>query len=363
MIQIHKTLEEFEIFADILDYDPATSLFFDIETTGFSPESSMVFLIGSIYYTEQGWQLAQYMAENADEEKELLSAFFSLAARYKTILHFNGATFDIPYLIQKADQYCLIHNLASVNSIDLYQRFRPLKKIFSLERMNQTSLELFLQYKREDQLTGKHMIDLFHKYTLSGESGLSSLLLLHNHDDLLGMTQLLRLSTYLTLSDRITNLSVKKADEEITSKNQQQLLEIEFQLSTSLPVPIERTIDEFYSLSIQNCYGKLLIPIYYDELYFFFPDYKNYYYLPLEDQAIHKSIGSFVDKEHRTNARPQNCYTRKASIFLPQPDHIFAPEFRRSYKDKQLYFEYSDTLLSESSRFMLYVKEILKKLI
>ena len=31
----------------------------------------------------------------------------------------------------------------------------------------------------------------------------------------------------------------------------------------------------------------------------FLSDYKDYYYLPFEDRAVHKSIGSCVDKDAR----------------------------------------------------------------
>lgn len=35
----------------------------------------------------------------------------------------------------------------------------------------------------------------------------------------------------------------------------------------------------------------------------FYSDYKNYYYLPKEDMAIHKSVAAYVDHEYRENAR------------------------------------------------------------
>ena len=50
---------------------------------------------------------------------------------------------------------------------------------------------------------------------------------------------------------------------------------------------------------------------------YFYPDYKNYSYLPDEDYAIHKSCAIYVDKAHRVPARPETCYTRKTGEFLP----------------------------------------------
>ncbi|MDD6037929.1 MAG: hypothetical protein PUD20_03895 [bacterium] len=54
---------------------------------------------------------------------------------------------------------------------------------------------------------------------------------------------------------------------------------------------------------------RLRIPMYQGMVRMYFSDYKNYYYLPLEDQAIHKSVAQYVDKEHRQKATPENCYT------------------------------------------------------
>ena len=35
----------------------------------------------------------------------------------------------------------------------------------------------------------------------------------------------------------------------------------------------------------------------------------EYYYLPEEDSAVHKSVGIYVDKSRRKAATPQTCYT------------------------------------------------------
>ena len=47
-------------------------LFFDIETTGLSPEHAEVFLIGALRLSESGAELHQFFAETQSEEKEIL---------------------------------------------------------------------------------------------------------------------------------------------------------------------------------------------------------------------------------------------------------------------------------------------------
>ena len=71
-------------------------LFFDIETTGFSGDTSNLYLIGCTYFQEGSWNLIQWFADTAAAEPELLDSFFSFLENYKILIHFNGDGFDIP---------------------------------------------------------------------------------------------------------------------------------------------------------------------------------------------------------------------------------------------------------------------------
>ena len=75
-------------------------------------------------------------------------------------------------------------------------------------------------------------------------------------------------------------------------------------------------------------------------LKYFYPNYKDYYYLIYEDQAIHKSVGEFVDKGARVKATKETCYTKKSGSFLPQPSSLWTPDFKNTCKDKTGFFEF-----------------------
>lgn len=70
-------------------------------------------------------------------------------------------------------------------------------------------------------------------------------------------------------------------------------------------------------LTLEHSLGLLTIPCVHEELKYFIPDYKNYYYLPEEDTAIHRSVAEFVDKSHRKAATAATCYVRKTGDFIP----------------------------------------------
>ena len=59
--------------------DPQKVLFIDIETTGLSPKTSTIYLIGACYYKEQEWHGIQWFAETPEEEELLLHSFFDFA--------------------------------------------------------------------------------------------------------------------------------------------------------------------------------------------------------------------------------------------------------------------------------------------
>lgn len=380
MVTVTEYLPSFETFHQELGYNPSSSLFFDIETTGFSPSSSVVFLIGALRFSEGSWILTQFLSENPQEEKTILDAFLSLASGYDTLVHFNGSTFDLPYIAKKAAQHHTVHTLEKFGTLDLYQSFRSLGKRLGLSRMNQRAIESFLGWEREDKLTGKDMVSLYPKFAACGEPRIRDLLLLHNHDDMIGMTKLLQLGAYTKLFHgdilRINSACCVPPSCGISTgsycaqrNTPQACLSIEFTLKDTLPAPLY--IDTFdaqennglefpFILSAKKDCAVLSIPFVYGILCYFFPDWKNYYYLPLEDQAIHKSIAGYVDSAYRTPAKASNCYIKKESVFLPQPDGLFTPSFRHSFSEKNTYFEFTDSFLSDSEKLFSYLQAVLR---
>ena len=103
----------------------------------------------------------------------------------------------------------------------------------------------------------------------------------------------------------------------------------------------------------------LKIPIYEEELKYFYSNYHDYYYLPTEDVALHKSVAGFVDREHRVPASAANCYTRKIANYLPQWDVVFEPFFKRDYKSRELFFELTDEMKKNRQAFSDYAAHVL----
>ena len=184
--------------------------FFDIETTGLSPKTSSIYLIGVMHYNshKQSWQITQWFADDYQSEEPILEAFLSYLEDFSYLYHFNGCTFDIPFVKAK----CQKHHIAipetvqpilsktissQVNdagaNIDLLKEIRPLKKLLGLAKANQIYLEHWIGLNREDTYDGGQLIKVYSEYMQQkimkkpGADELEHLLLLHNHDDIAGM--------------------------------------------------------------------------------------------------------------------------------------------------------------------------------
>ncbi len=343
--------------------DPAQIVFLDIETTGFSAKLSKVYLIGCIYQADGNWQLIQWLTEKEGEEASLLSAFFQFLQSHPLLLHFNGSTFDLPFLTYKCQEFGLPYSFQGFDDLDLYKRIAPLRHFLRLPNCKQRTLEQFLGVRREDPYSGGELIDLYKQYENHPTETAEKTLLLHNEEDMKGMLAILPMLTYYDLF--LERVIVKKAQAnyylDLNGVRRQELL-----MTLALPVLLPKPI----STSAKGCYfsaegerGSLKVPIYEEELKYFYSNYKDYYYLPMEDMALHKSVANFVDKEHRIQATASTCYTRKQSLYLPQWDDLIKPFFKRDYKDKELYFELTDEFKHDRQAFNDYANHVLEMIV
>ena len=356
-----ETLDNFSLSYSLEKIAPLERiLFFDIETTGFTSRSSYLYLIGCAYYQGEKWHTIQWMAEDYSQEAAVLNAFFEFSKFYKYLIHFNGNNFDLPFITQKCKQLELPYTFDGFQGIDIYKRISPYKFFLKLPNCKQKTLEQFLGINRQDVFSGGELIGIYHDYVKSPTEFAAKALFLHNADDLKGMLEILPMLAYYDLFNEPT-LKARKVQanyyKDIHGNKRKELL-ITLQLPTPLPKPV--------SASANNCYFRgegteatLKIPIYEEELKYFYSNYKDYYYLPTEDVALHKSVAGFVDKEHRIQASAANCYTRKFSCYLPQWETLFEPFFKRDYKSRELFFELTDEMKKDRVGFTAYASHVI----
>ncbi len=341
-------------------------LFFDIETTGFSHQTTSLYLIGVVYYREGEWKSLQWLSEqyeNPAEEKELLTAFIEFSKPYQTFIHFNGNTFDIPYLSGKFHSANLDNPFSNKDGIDLYQRTAPYKQLLQLPNCKQKTLEAVMHFPRKDEKTPKELIQLFIEYSSHPTTELEDLLLLHNLDDLKGMLHILPILSYSDLllqKFRVVKVYSNQYLNEANEESSELIMKIK--LFSALPIEISVNSNGCYLSSDANVLH-IKLPIIKKTLKYFYSNYKDYYYLPNEDTALHKSVAGFLDPSLREKATAKNCYTLKEAVFLPQWDIVFSPIFKDNYEDNCFYFELEDEMKKSPELFQKYALHILDMLL
>ena len=334
-------------------------LFIDIETTGFTARSSYLYLIGCAYYLAGKWHTIQWMAENYNQETDILNAFFEFAKRYRYLVHFNGNNFDLPFIMQKCRQHSLPYSFDKFQGIDLYKRIAPYKFFLKLPNCKQKTLEQFLGIDRKDIFSGGEMIGIYHDYVKTPAEFSENALFLHNADDLKGMLETLPMLAYYDLFNHPLRAKKVQANRyrDVNGGKRKELI---------ITLVLDQPLPKLVFTNAAGCYfrgegyeASLKVPIYEEELKYFYSNYQDYYYLPTEDIALHKSVAGFVDREHRIPASAANCYTRKFSSYLPQWDVVFKPFFKRDYKSRELFFELTDDLKRNRQAFADYASHIL----
>ncbi len=335
------------------------TIFFDIETTGFSPARSNLYLIGCATRNADTLCIDQFFAESKSEESAVIAAFFSLLAHYDTIITFNGIGFDIPYLKAKCDNLQIPSPFDMHAYVDIYKEVSKLKALLGLASLRQKSIELFLGIDRIDRFSGGELIEVYKAYTRHPTDEALSLLRQHNYEDVLYMPKLLPVLAYpevLSGSLSVTSLTANEA-RTFDGNTQKELI---FTLSAACPVPkqLSYRYDDCY-LTFRHTQLRLCVKLFDGELHFFFDHPKDYYYLPEEDCAVLKSLASGVDRAYRRQATASTCYVRKHAIFLPQYEPLFTPAFRQNARDRKSYFELTEDFVHSAALQERYVRHLL----
>ena len=383
-------LEAVELLTKLIECRKEEILFLDIETTGLSPKNSDIYLIGTGFFRDDHFIVRQFFAESSQDEEGVLSAFSDFSREFNKVVHFNGDRFDIPFLQYKYEEYKLSDPFERMESVDLYKIAKPFKTLLGLPDCKQTTLEHFLGIIRDDKYDGGRLISVYKDFVETRDLELLKLLMLHNAEDVKGMLQLLPIlyfKEFFELFKNMPKISVR-TDEDIdeAAYMQDQLplpmraikvqanrykdyegkdkseVYMKLVLPISLPGQLSGNEEGMFFKALGN-EATLKVPLYETELKYFYSNYKEYYYLPKEDMAVHKSLAEFVDKNYREKAKPENCYTKKEGQYLMEWDLVFAPFFKRDYSDKSFFFDLNENMKKSRFAMSLYACHVVAHLI
>lgn len=168
-------------------YYDEEAVFLDIETTGLSPMRSFIYLIGLVFIDlkEMTMHITQLIAEDRDEEEEILKLTKERLKGYKTVVTYNGNSFDLPFIAKRAERYGI--EPIAMDSFDMYEKLRLHKDTLKLDGLKQKNIEKKLGITREDRYNGGECISFYKDYVKNKNQESFDRFVLHNYDDLLYM--------------------------------------------------------------------------------------------------------------------------------------------------------------------------------
>ena len=260
--------EQLNNAASILPAPAENICFFDIETTGLSAAVSSLYLIGTITFENNKWVLNQWFADDYVSEVRLLQAFSEFSEKYEWIAHYNGATFDIPYLEKKYRTNHMPSPFAGKQTLDLYRAVKHIKKYFPVPNQKLITMERLAGFTRHELLSGKECITLYtefmHENFFHNPESLEkkNRLLFHNEDDLIGTIVCALLLAYTTYKPICPSVQTTEHSVLFTDT-----------LEKKVPANLSFQKGDI-SFSFEGKSLSIEVPLWEGTLYHFFADYK-----------------------------------------------------------------------------------------
>ncbi|MGD9142143.1 MAG: ribonuclease H-like domain-containing protein [bacterium] len=163
-------------------------VFLDLETTGFS--STPLFLAGAMFEKDGVLACAQLLARDYSEERALVGMLDRLIEGFDICVTFNGKSFDIPYLRERA-KYHRLDLAFDPEHLDILYHARRMWRD-SLPNCRLTTLERhILGRRRSGDVPGWEVPCIYHDFVHTDDARRLVGVIRHNLMDVVSMAELL----------------------------------------------------------------------------------------------------------------------------------------------------------------------------
>ena len=185
-------------------------LFLDTETTGLAMGTgTYAFLIGVGYFQDQEFRVDQYFMRDFTEEEVLLTVLEDAISPFEQIVTYNGRTFDLQLLRNRYLMSGMLSPFDGKSDLDLLYLTRRFFR-GRTENCRLTTIEReILGFRREGDVDGALIPELYFHYLRTGEFPELDLVLLHNSWDVLSMGYLTHLISH-SIHDPIVSTEMHK---------------------------------------------------------------------------------------------------------------------------------------------------------
>ena len=242
-------------------------------------------------HNESGVRLISWISEQESDEYEMLTALSDALDSIRRIITFNGNAFDLPHLHQKYKAFDLMDPLQGKQYLDLMLRLKPISRFLALPSGKLADFAGFLHLAQPD--ASDEASFRFHPGAEDKHEASTP-------NDALYTLECMSLLHYADFLDQGARIREVTTDEErvIFRLHYPDGFPVGFSVHDS-GFHLRFSEDGTVLLSSRICNGSIR---------YYHTDVKNYWYLPLEGYAIHKSAAQYVDKSRREKAVRENCY-------------------------------------------------------
>ena len=343
--------ELFKKMASLLfDDTPASKIIiYDIATTSFEAANGCVFLIGTAYLKDDRLMIKQFFSEDISEEPGLLKEFFGFCEGFDKIVSYKGDSFDIPYIagrigITNVNPSSMSSGLDAIRnkSVDFYDFIKILKPAIGLVSTKQDYLQKLVGQRVSQKVSGENVCHFYVRFLAENKlKKLSETVTSHNTDGYISGY------TWKNPDDDLAHIEISNNSyylQDLLSSNADSLeaviymsrLGLLFNLAAGrfnpeikVDDPDKRKISIEYKFDTDNLHSsviKLDLNVYDKMLKGFYTNYRDYYYFPAEDTAIHKSVAEFTPSSSRKKATSQTAYQRLEGEFIRIPKSYYNPK-------------------------------------
>ncbi len=218
---------------------------------------------------DSGWSEHIWEMEQEADEYDMLLLLSDALKSVKTVITFNGHSFDLPHLQHKYEAYGLEDPFHGKEYRDLYLEYKELYVLLGLPSRKLADYAVFLKLDPDV-------------------------------DDAVRTAKLLTLDSVM--------LFLEGSWELVSAKRETDHLYYELRTEEAFPVRMSFH-DEIYHLILEDHSARLSVQMIENGIRRYYTDVKQYVYLPLEGYAIHKSMAGYVAKEHKEKAVRSNCFS------------------------------------------------------
>jgi len=165
-------------------------LFLDIETTGLGGAGSVAFLIGCGSVVDKRFEVRQYLIPDYSDEAAMLEALMTEFSDCKSIVTYNGASFDLPLVLDRL----IVNRVArQIPRRDHFDLLHAARRLFKRRLDDCTLLNIereLLGLDRCDDLPGYLVPSAYFEWLSTRRTDLIKAVLKHNKQDIVSLFHL-----------------------------------------------------------------------------------------------------------------------------------------------------------------------------